>query len=302
MSDQADQLRQLVRQTVEQHPALQPGIPLVVVSGGKGGVGVSTVATELAQELATLGKRSVLVDANPLQPDIATQLGIDDHGCLADVLEGSRSVVEVLQPLGESIQVLPGRWAAETPPDLSCVAVKRLLTELRSLHKHCDVVILDGGSGTNPWVQQLWKAAQQILLVSTEESVAVMDSYATVKLATWGDVDGKIRLVVNRCGDPQTASTIGDRFAATTRRFLGIQVAPPIALAERPDIVASIAGRNQLQANRAYRQSIRLLAAEVMSTSLAVSNTVSTERIQAHELHEFRGANRISEKSLQHTK
>jgi len=275
MSDQADQLRKLVRDTVQQHPSLQPGVPLVVLSGGKGGVGVSTVATELAHELASLGKRSVLVDANPLQPDIATQLGLEVRGCLADVLDGNRTAVEVLQPLGESMQLLPGRWAPERPPELGHEAVRRLLTELRALHAQADVVILDAGSGMSPWVSQLWKSAQQILLVSTHESVAVMDSYAAVKLSPWGDVDGKVRLVINQCDEPQAAKSIGRRFEATCRRFLGIHIAPPIALPSHPDIVATVTQRNEEQAERDFRQSIRLLAAEVMSTSLAFAGTTS---------------------------
>ncbi len=305
MSDQADRLRQLVRDTVEQHPALAPGVPLVVLSGGKGGVGVSTVATELAGELASLGKRSVLVDANPLQPDIASQLGLDVHGCLADVLDGSRSAVEVLRPLGESIQLLPGRWAPDTPPELNRAAVKRLLNELRSLHTQADVVLLDAGSGMSPWVQQLWKSAQQILLISTDESVAVMDSYAAVKLSPWGDVDGKIRLVINQCDDAQTAKTISDRFEATCRRFLGLQIAPAATLATRPDIVATVTQQFDQASDRAFRQSIRLLAADVMSATLALSGKASrssTGHSRGELPTKFRLPNSLSEKSLQNSK
>jgi len=268
MSDQADKLRQLVRDTVHQHPALAPGVPLVVLSGGKGGVGTSTVATELASELASLGKRAVLVDANPLQPDLATQLGLEVHGCLADVLDGSRSAVEVLKPLGESIQLLPGRWVPGVPPELDRAAVKRLLNALRSLHAQADVVLLDAGSGMSPWAGQLWKSAQQILLISTDKSVSVMDSYAALKHSPWGDIDGKVRLVINQCDDFQSAKNIGDRFEATCSRFLGIRVAPAATLATRADIVASVTQRHELAADRDFRQSIRLLAADVMNASL----------------------------------
>ncbi len=295
MSDQADQLRKLVRQTVNQHPALAPGVPLVVLSGGKGGVGTSTVATELVQGISALGKRSVLVDAHALQPDIASQLGMDDRGCLADVLDGSRSAVEVLQPIGDRIQLLPGRWAAETPPELGRAAIRRLLDELRSLHTHADVVVLDAGSGMSPWVQQLWKAAQQILLVSTDDSVAVMDSYAAVKLSPWGDVDGKLRLVVNQCHDAQAANTIAKRFEATCRRFLGIRVAAAVRIATRPDIVTSVTQGITKVADDEFRQSMRLLAAEVMSTSLAVTGRTS----QTEARDQFRLPAAALEKSLQ---
>lgn len=299
--DQADQLRQLVRDTIQEHPGLAPGVPLVVLSGGKGGVGVTTVATELVHELAALGKRSVLVDANPLQPDITTQLGLDARGYLADVLDGSRSAVEVLKPLGESIQLLPGRWAADAPPELSRAAVMRLIGELRALHAQADVVVLDVGSGMSPWTEQLWKAAQQILLITTDQSVAVMDSYAAVKLSSWGDVDDKLRLVVNQCDDAQLASTIGARFEATCRRFLGIRVESAVALPTRPDIVTTIAGTDDPGADRAFRQSIRLLAADVMSTSLAMSSKLSPSKPAHPPARDFRVDSYFPEKSIQNS-
>ncbi len=301
MSDQADKLRKLVRETVQQHPALLPGVPMVVLSGGKGGVGVSTVATELVQELAALGRRSVLVDANPLQPDIATQLGIESRGCLADVLDGSRSAIEVLEPISESSYLLPGRWAPAAPPELNHASVKRLLTELRSLHTQADLILLDAGSGMSPWVQQLWKAAQQILLVSTDESVAVMDSYAAVKLSPWGDVDGKVRLVVNRCDAPEKAKQIGSRFEATCRRFLGIRVSPATALATRPDLLATVTQSVDPTAERDFRQSIRLLAADVLGTSLAFTGKVRSSK-QDTSTEVSPPQNRYQENSLQNSK
>jgi len=99
----------------------------------------------------------------------------------------------------------------------------------------------------------------------------MMDSYATVKLSPWGDVDDKVRLVINQCDNLGAAKTIGTRFEATCRRFLGIRVAPPAALAIRPDIVAAVMGREKVS-DREFRQSIRLLAAEVLSTSLAFAS------------------------------
>ena len=82
MSDQADKLRQLVIDTA---PARGDRMlpPTIVVTGGKGGVGATTVAINLAAALAEHGRRTVLVDAAP-NADVAQLLGID-------VERGSRS-------------------------------------------------------------------------------------------------------------------------------------------------------------------------------------------------------------------
>ncbi len=116
MPDQADQLRQLVCQAVEARPTLGPGAPIVVLSGGRSGVGTTTLAIQLARELTRLGKRTVLVDANLVEPQLAARLEVPTHGCLADVLDGSRSVGEVLQLVDEGVSLLASRPASMHRP------------------------------------------------------------------------------------------------------------------------------------------------------------------------------------------
>ena len=274
MSDQADSLRQLVRQTVKAHPALEPGVPMWVLSGGKSGVGTSTVALQLALELAGLGKRAVLIDASPSQPDLTSRLCTKQTGSLRDVLSGERSVVEVLTPISERVRLLPGCWDADSPPELHRRAIKRLIGEIRRLHAHADVVLLDAGHGMSPWVQWLWKAAQQILLVTTTEPTTITESYATIKLAPWGDVDNKLRLVVNRVQNVAAAEQLSNDFAATCRQFLGIKVRPHATIARETTSASAPASPMVGSFDRAFTQTIRLLAADLMRSALVMESPV----------------------------
>jgi len=274
MSDQADSLRKLVRKTLQAHPALQPGVPVVVLSGGQHEAGASTVSLQLAHELAQLGKHAVLVDANLSEPKLTSQLAVArGGGSLGDVLSGSRSVIEVLTPISDRVSLLPGRWDPSAPPELHRVALQRFLGEVRALHSHADVVIVDVGDGMSPWVQQMWQAAQQILLVTTTEPAAVTESYATIKLAPWGDVDGKLRLVVHGVQDITEADRVGMNFAATCRQFLGIKIGPHATLTK--SIEGDPAGARVGSDDRAFTQSVRLLAADLMSNCLVLATRTS---------------------------
>ena len=253
MLDQADQLRQLVRETVQTNTELRPGLPLIAVSGGKGGVGTSTIAVELAQQLVRLGKKVVLVDANPRQPDLANLLNITCRESLADVLAGARSAREVLTNLSDSLAVLPGRWAA-VAPDMSPSAVNRLLSELRGLENDADLVLVDCGSGMNPWAQQFWLAADQVLLLTTPEPTAVMDSYAAVKLSPWQKLADRLHLVVNQAESPEQAAQIMSRVADTCHRFLNMPWQQSIATA--------VLGKPK---SAKFSKSIRALAADLLS-------------------------------------
>ena len=264
MTDQADQLRQLVRQAVKARPTLGPGAAIVVLTGGLRGVGTTSLTVQLARELARLGQRTLLVDANLENPQLGDRLAVEPRETLADVLNGNRSLAEVLEVVDESISLVASPRQSDSTPDLTNSAIARLLTELSQLGAQTDVVLVDAGHGMTPWVQRWWRAAQQVFLITTEQQTVIKESYLTAKLAPWGDADGKLRLVVNQCNDRHTAQRISERFSATCRRFLGLHVAaaPPIARDENESLAANSDG--------AFCQSTRLLATEIVSHTLVV--------------------------------
>ncbi len=268
MHDQADKLRELVRETVKEHAVLQPGVPMVAVSGAQRGVGTTTIAIQLAQELAQLGKRVVLVDANLLAPRLTISMQSCRCGGLADVLSGRLSVVEVLEQIGEGIQLLPGVDVARETPELNPHALRRLITDLRSLTNVADLIVLDAGMGMSPWVERLWTAAMQILLVTTVQPASVMDGYATVKLAPWGDVDGKLRLVINQCNEVNLGMRASDSFTSTCRRFLGMRLLGDAAVLASENQLST--GAETLSQRSPLRRSLRLLAADLLSQSYLV--------------------------------
>lgn len=268
MLDQADKLRQLVRETVKEHAVLQPGVPLVAVSGAQRGVGTTTVASYLAQELAQLGKRVVLVDANLLSPRLTVNMESSRIGGLAEVLNGHRSVPEVLEQIGEGIQLLSGVDLANATPEMNPRALRRLLSDLRSLNSDADFILIDAGAGMSPWVERFWTSTLQVLLVTTAQPSSVMDAYATVKLAPWGDVDGKLRLVVNQCNDLGLGMRASDSFTSTCRRFLNMRLLGDAAvLASDKQLPA---GAETLSHRSPLRRSLRLLAADLLSQTYLI--------------------------------
>ena len=196
--------------------------PTIVVTGGKGGVGTTTVAINLAAALAQGGRRTVLVDAAP-HADAAQVLGVDvaRGACLDDVLTGLTSIGDALRPGPAGIMLLAGRWAAVRSPDRSAKSLRRLLERLPELESHADVLVLDSGSGVTNWTRRLWQHASLVLLVTTPDEVAVMDAYATIKQAIAEDDASGIRVLVNQSSDAATAVEVQSRLAAACRRFLG---------------------------------------------------------------------------------
>ncbi len=200
------------------------GLPMVAVSGGKGGVGATTVAVNLAASLAERGRRVVLVDAARQHGDLAGVAGVDAGiaRSLSEVLAGRCAAADALVPGPAGTLLLADGWAPESPPDWSLSADERLFAELAGLGNLADVLVVDTGSGIAPWTGRLWQRAQLAVVVTTVDDVAVMDSYATIKLATASLAgETRVRVVANRCDSERTATEVCGRISNVCRRFLG---------------------------------------------------------------------------------
>ena len=264
MSDQADQLRKLVRETVEARPSLAPGLPIVVFSGGDEGVGTTSLALDASKELVQLGKSVLLVEANLHRPALAERYSVTSRLCLAEVLNGKVSVKEAIWPTPEGIQLLAAQPNSASSAELNRAAFGRFLSELRGLHAQADVVLVDAGSGMTPWMQSWWRAAHQSFLITTTDEESIKGAYASIKLASWGDVDGKLKLVINRSDNEDSALRIADRFVSTCRRFLGVNVGQATPLADAENFAV------------AYSRSTRLLATDIVSESLVISERMAS--------------------------
>jgi len=124
MSDQADGLRQLVQArtasgsggtAVADPPAAArvTGTPptrtrSLVLTSGKGGVGTSNLALNLAVALGELGERVVLVDADLGLANIDLLCGLAPASDLGDVLVGDQPLAEAIVQGPAGIRIVPG--------------------------------------------------------------------------------------------------------------------------------------------------------------------------------------------------
>ncbi len=221
--DQADELRHLVRLRAAGGAPLGTIVPLVVVAGGKGGVGATTVAVNLALALARQGRRAVFVDADLDHGGNSRLTQHPEQGSVLDVLAGRRSVHEVLErgPLG--VQVLSGAWAEGAPVEFSAAAQHRFISDLKNLGAHADVVVIDAGSSRSPFARGLWQAASVVLAVTTTDPGSIMECYAAIKVQLDASETASVYTLANLSDQPEAAVEVQARIAEACRRFLGMQ-------------------------------------------------------------------------------
>ncbi len=233
MPDQATLLRKLVHQRGPHSPVAVARRPqLVVVSGGKGGVGTTTLAAHLAATCQNHCGPTALVDADPHHADVALLLDLPERFTLGDVLAGRRTAAEALQPGPAGIAVLSG---CLPPVRLPREASPRLLPQFDTLGDRVGLLVVDTGNAPHPLRCQLWERADLILAVTTPDEPAVVDTYAAIK-STIGPTppERPIHVVVNRIADPQRGPEVFVRLDLACRRFLGISLEYAGAVRDAP--------------------------------------------------------------------
>ena len=178
--DQAGDLRRIVEK--KRQVLRQKGRPkTLAILSGKGGVGKSNVAIALACAFADKNKQVVLLDADLGMANLDILCGVSAKYNLSHLVEGSRTLHEILLPIEKNILLLPGGVGLREMADLDDDALSRIFETLSGLEQLSDLLILDAGAGIHKGVRAFAQAADTTVLVTTPEPTSIRDAYGVIK-------------------------------------------------------------------------------------------------------------------------
>ena len=220
--DQTATLRKLAESVVV---ALRPPRRRVVaVTGGKGGVGKSTVAVNLAVSYARRGTRTLALDGDLGMADLNLLLGLAPERSLLDVLNGCP--VEDVLVEAHGIHLLPALNGSHHLANLDAAARRKLMEAIDLLGERFEALIVDVPAGIGASAMELAAAAPEIVVVATPEPLSLADAYACLKVLATRHGVTRAFLLPNAVRSPSQADEIVSRLSALVDRFLGIGLSP----------------------------------------------------------------------------
>lgn len=224
--DQATHLRQMARR-------IQPRAQILAITSGKGGVGKTNLAVNLAAVLASMQRRVILLDADLGLANADILCNVQPRYNLAHVVAGHRALSEVIAPVPMpagtggrgSLALVPGASGLARMADLAEPERTRLIKELETLQDMADVLVVDTGAGIGRNVLAFTAPADHVTVVTTPEPTAITDAYAVIKVLVRCGTAGKVSVIVNQARHRDEARVVHERIASVTRQFLQTDVA-----------------------------------------------------------------------------
>jgi flagellar biosynthesis protein FlhG len=224
MRDQADGLRRLGAGI---SPLTTTRRRTIAVTGGKGGVGKSTLSLNLALAYARRGSSVLIVDGDMGMADLNLLCGVAPECSLLDVVRGAP--VEHALVAAHGVHLLPALNGSHRLANLEPAGRERILDEVGRLQERFDTVIFDIPAGIGDNAMAMAGAAADVVLVVTPEPLSLADAYACLKVLAHRHHLRRAFIMPNRCA-PADGDEVSSRLAALVQRFLGIELCmlPPV--------------------------------------------------------------------------
>jgi flagellar biosynthesis protein FlhG len=197
---------------------------VIAITSGKGGVGKSNIAVNLAIKLTEAGKEVVLLDADLGLANADVLCNIDLPCNLAHVIARKKDLGDVMVRAPGGFRLIGGASGLARMADLNDAERGRIVKALAELEERADVILIDTGAGISPNVLAFTRAADQVLVITTPEPTAITDAYAVIKVLGRDGLERRVSLLVNQVSSATEARQVHDRIAKVARQFLGITV------------------------------------------------------------------------------
>ncbi len=197
-------------------------VQVIAVTGGKGGVGKTSIAVNLAGALADSGRRVVLLDGDLGLANVDVFLGLSPRYTLAHVLSGERTLDEILLAAPQGFHVIPAASGVARLANLDAAEHLGLVQAFSALAARLDVLVIDTAAGIAHGVTQFSQAAQHVLVVICDEPASLTDAYALVKVLSRQHGVSRFRVLANMTRAPGAGEDLFRRFERVTGRFLDV--------------------------------------------------------------------------------
>ena len=206
--DQAEQLRNVIKK--KSREASAGCARVLTITSGKGGVGKSNVAVNMAVWLRRMERKVIIIDADLGLANVEVMFGAVPQYNLSDLIYRGKSIREIITKGPMDIGFISGGLGIAGLNNLSKDQIVYLVHSLAELNEMADVIIIDTGAGISDSALEFVLASPEILLVSTPEPSSLTDAYSLLKALYRNPIFSRDKTKINVIANKVTSIEEGD--------------------------------------------------------------------------------------------
>jgi len=288
--DQADRLR-----AIASTDGSSAGPRIISITSGKGGVGKTNIAANLACIFSKRGLKVLLIDADLGLANANLILGCRVVGTIDDVLFKNAPFAEVFVRSNYGFDLLPSSSGMRRILELDQFSQRAMMDRLTSAMGNYDVVLYDTAPGIGSHVLNFNASAHEIVVIAHAEPTALADAYALIKVMATERKEKKFKLLINRTQSQAEGLNAFAKLTDVSNEFLNISIDYLGALPEDPSVLAAVRSQKPVtkSAPRAvFSMALERVADKLLACSLDIlgKNRGLSRMATGGVGHEFRGA------------
>ncbi|MGN0279628.1 MAG: MinD/ParA family protein [Lachnospiraceae bacterium] len=223
--DQAEQLRNIIKaNSLPQRPMAR----VITVTSGKGGVGKSNTAINLAIQFRKMGQRVIILDADFGLANIEIMFGAVPKHNLCDLIYQGKNIKDIITWGPMEVGFISGGSGIAGMSNLSRDYLNYIIQNLAELDEMADTIIVDTGAGISDAVLEFLVASGEILLVTTPEPTSITDSYSLLKALgrhpRYSSETTQIKVIANKVMSEAEAEALYAKLEAVVDRYLKVPI------------------------------------------------------------------------------
>lgn len=208
---------------MEQHKKENKGPKIITVASGKGGVGKTSIAINLAIAFAKFGREVIVMDADLGLANVNIVLGVIPKFNLYNVLKGQKTLREIIVDTPQGIKIIAGASGFYQLANLEKEQKDNFVKSLEELD-YADIVVVDTGAGVSDNVLSFVCAADEVIIVTTPEPTSITDAYGIIKSIAARSPNSRLKLIVNRVSSVIEGKKVAERVINIANQFLNMRV------------------------------------------------------------------------------
>ncbi len=205
-------------------PGRKKEVKTIAIASGKGGVGKTNVAANLAVAMRRLGKNVMIVDADLGLSNIDVLLHLAPRHNIQHLLQNGMALKDIVVEGPHGIKILPAGSGVQELTALDEFQRLKILEAFDAYNVDIDVLLIDTAAGISENVAFFCIAAQEIIIITSPEPTAITDAYALIKVLHTRYQEKEFHILVNSARSSQEAVEVYRRLSLAAEKFLSISL------------------------------------------------------------------------------